>query len=266
MTYIGIIGIGFVGLAISKSLIQKGFIVNETLFLYDKYKIDYSLNFDKLFVTDILFLTLPTLYNLDERTYDMTPIEETLDKLREYKGLIVIKSTVEPSTCNRLYCKYNLNIVHNPEFLTARTALDDFNGQKHIIIGLVDNVSCDILETFYKTYYCDAEVSKCSSVESESIKLFLNSFYAIKVQVFTEIYLLCSKLNIDYERVVTLMLKNGWINPMHTQVPGPDGQLSYGGMCFPKDTNALCNFMERCGVCNGVLKATIDERDEMRKN
>ena len=40
------------------------------------------------------------------------------------------------------------------------------------------------------------------------------------------------------------MLKNGWINPMHTTVPGPDGQLSYGGFCFPKDTNALLQFMK----------------------
>ena len=35
------------------------------------------------------------------------------------------------------------------------------------------------------------------------------------------------------------MLKNDWINPMHTKVPGTDGKLSYGGMCFPKDTKAL---------------------------
>ena len=42
------------------------------------------------------------------------------------------------------------------------------------------------------------------------------------------------KNDCDYKRVVELMLKNKWINPMHTNVPGPDGQLSYGGYCFPK--------------------------------
>ena len=61
-----------------------------------------------------------------------------------------------------------------------------------------------------------------------------------------------------------MMLKNGWINPMHTNVPGPDGQLSYGGLCFPKDTNALNEFMKRNDIPHRVLDATIGERNEMR--
>ena len=60
------------------------------------------------------------------------------------------------------------------------------------------------------------------------------------------------------------MLKNGWINPMHTNVPGPDGKLSYGGFCFPKDTNALLNHMKRMNTPHNVLQATIDERNVMR--
>ena len=63
-----------------------------------------------------------------------------------------------------------------------------------------------------------------------------------------------------------LMLKNGWINPMHTEVPGPDGQLSYGGYCFPKDTNALLQHMIKEDTPNKVLEATINERNEMRKD
>ena len=60
------------------------------------------------------------------------------------------------------------------------------------------------------------------------------------------------------------MLKNNWINPMHTQVPGTDGQLSYGGMCFPKDTNALNQYMKRKNSPNAVLNATIEERNILR--
>ena len=44
-----------------------------------------------------------------------------------------------------------------------------------------------------------------------------------------------------------MMLKNEWINPMHTNVPGSDGSLGYGGACFPKDTNALYRYMEKKG-------------------
>ena len=62
------------------------------------------------------------------------------------------------------------------------------------------------------------------------------------------------------------MLKNKWINPMHTQVPGVDGKLSYGGYCFPKDTNALLQHMKRLEVPSKVLEATIIERNLMRSD
>lgn len=264
---IGIVGIGFVGFALLQSFTQKGYILNETLFVYDKYKIEYSTNFNDLFKCGIIFLTLPTLYNLEEKKYDLNSIHETLIKLQNYERLIVIKSTVEPNTCEMLCKKYKLNIIHNPEFLTARTALDDFNNQKHIIIGVNINYNDNYkkLFNFYRKNYPDANISVCSMTESELTKLFLNSFYAVKVQFFTEIYLLCNKLNVNYNDVKNMMLKNNWINPMHTTIPGPDGNISYGGMCFPKDTNALCNFMENNYVNNSVLRATINERNLMRE-
>jgi len=62
------------------------------------------------------------------------------------------------------------------------------------------------------------------------------------------------------------MLSNSWINPMHTTVPGPDGQLSYGGLCFPKDTNALNELMKSLGTPNQVMDAVIQERNSMRSD
>ena len=94
--------------------------------------------------------------------------------------------------------------------------------------------------------------------------IFCNCFYAVKVQFFNELYLVCQSSNMEYNKILGMMLKNGWINPMHTTVPGPDGKLSYGGLCFPKDTNALNEYMVRMGIPNRVLKAVIDERNEMR--
>ena len=61
------------------------------------------------------------------------------------------------------------------------------------------------------------------------------------------------------------MLKNNWINPMHTIVPGTDGKLGFGGACFPKDTNALCNYMKRKESHNIVLSSVIKENEEVRK-
>ena len=160
-----------------------------------------------------------------------------------------------------------LRFVHNPEFLTAKTAYEDFHNQSHIVLGMSSNTTgedIEILKKMYSDFYPKAEISICSSTESESMKIFCNTYYSVKVQYFTELYLLCKKMGCSYEKVKDLMLKNNWINPMHTTIPGPDGMVSYGGYCFPKDTNALLKFMEKMESPNAVLKNTIEERDEMR--
>ena len=73
-------------------------------------------------------------------------------------------------------------------------------------------------------------------------------------------------MDCDYNTVMELMLKNKWINPMHTKVPGTDGKLSYGGFCFPKDTRALLEHMKRVDTPHAILEAVIEERDQMRSD
>jgi UDP-glucose 6-dehydrogenase len=60
------------------------------------------------------------------------------------------------------------------------------------------------------------------------------------------------------------MLENGWINKMHTEVPGSDGEVSYGGMCLPKDIKAMSGYMSSKNVENGVVKSVIAEREQLR--
>jgi UDPglucose 6-dehydrogenase len=264
---VGICGLGFVGGAMMKSFMMKGYILNDNLFVYDKYKEGGIGKFEDLLKTDILFLALPTPYDPIKHCYDVQPLVDTVTKLKEskYKGAVVIKSTVEPTTTERL--SESLNIIHNPEFLTARTAFEDFHNQKHIVLGKSSNCSNTAYKTvinFYKHIFPEAEISESSANESESMKLFVNCFYATKVQFFNELYLFSNKIGADYDTIKKLMLKNGWINPMHTDVPGPDGKLSYGGMCFPKDTNALLSQMEEYDSPHKVLSAVVEERDMMR--
>lgn len=121
-----------------------------------------------------------------------------------------------------------------------------------------------IIENFYKNNYPSATISITNCLESESMKIFCNSFYAVKIQFFNELYLLCQKNNSNYDEIVNLMLKNGWINKMHTRVPGSDNKLSYGGACFPKDTNSLLNYMIKNNSPCEILQATIDERNSFR--
>jgi len=265
---IGIIGLGFVGGAMQKSFDKLG--VNICA-IYDKFKNGGIGKIEDLLECDILFSALPTVYSEKLKEYNKKPLEETCEFLKEnnFKGLLVVKSTVEPGTCEEFSKIYNLKILHNPEFLTARTAYEDFHNQKHIVIGkteLVSDVEHKLVGDFYKFFYENAEISLCTAMESESMKIFCNCFYAVKVQIFNELYLVCKDGEMDYAKVVGMMLKNGWINPGHTVVPGPDGKLSYGGLCFPKDTNALNEHMIKRGIPNKVLQATINERNDMRED
>tara|TARA_B100000131_G_C18097385_1_gene604566 strand:- start:575 stop:1375 length:801 start_codon:yes stop_codon:yes gene_type:complete len=258
---IGLIGTGFVGGSLYKSFSIK----NVSIKAYDKHKQEGSLQ--DLVDTDIIFLCLPTPY-VEGNGFDLGAIQENLKELSliGYKGVCVIKSTVEPGVTRRLAEQYKLRICHNPEFLSEKTAFEDFHNQKHIVIGLNNDKDGKSVVDLYKKLYKDAKISICKSEESEAMKLFCNNFYAMKVQIFNEFYFLCQKIGADFYDVKDIMLKNDWINEMHTQVPGRDGSISYGGHCFPKDTKALCHFMEVMGSPSGVLKACIEERDSMRES
>jgi nucleotide sugar dehydrogenase len=262
---VGIAGLGFVGGAINNFLKDKE---NIELFIYDKYK---KINdFKVLLETDLLFVCLPTLYDDSEKKYDMKEIDNTLFELKnnEYHGIILIKSTVLPDYCknqNNIYP--SLKIIHNPEFLTARTAFEDFINQKNIILGYTKQSFLDVdkVNNFYKELFPSAKISINTSEESALVKLGCNSFYAVKIQYFTELYLLCQKLNISYESIKNMMLDNEWINPMHTKVPGHDNQISFGGGCLPKDISALSEYMKKLEVPNKVISSTIVERNIMRE-
>ncbi len=269
---IGIIGLGIVGGAIFDSF--KTRLRNMNIIGYDKYKNNGIGSLKECSTCDMLFVAVPTLFSEIDKQYDVSAIHDVLNNLKEYdyNKLVIIKSTVEPTFTEKLSEQYqDMHFVHNPEFLTARTALDDFNNQKHIVLGITKK--CDEkyvreLICLYKSVY-ESEISTCTSTESELMKISSNSFYAVKVQFFNEIFLLSQKLNnsdVNFDTVTNLMVKNGWINPMHTKVPGPDGLLSYGGMCFPKDTNALCEFMKKNNVSCEVLSACIGERNKFRKD
>lgn len=273
---ISVIGLGFVGDAMYNSFNEK--IKNYqlenkyTIVGYDKYKNGGIGSIDECINSDIIFTALPTIFNEKLKSYDNTPTYEVINELSNlgFNKCVVIKSTVEPTFTENLSKQFsNISFVHNPEFLTARTAYEDFHNQTHIVLGLSTlclKKNVDNLLKFYEELYPNALISKSTSTESECMKIYCNTFYAVKVQYFNELYLLSEKINCRFNVVTDLMLKNGWINPMHTNVPGPDGKLSYGGLCFPKDTNALLEFMKIKNSPCEVLNACVNERNIMRSD
>jgi len=268
MAEVAIIGLGFVGGAMFKSFTEKG--VN--VYGYDKYKDGGIGNIETCMHANMIFLCLPTLYNEKTEEYDKSAIYEIIDVLHKckYNGVVIIKSTIEPGTVSNLTFQYSgIRLMHNPEFLTARTAYHDFHNQNRIILGKTHSImrdEVDMVHKFYHKHYPNAEIVICDSKESECMKMFVNCFYASKVQLFNEFYMVCDHLNLNFNTIKDLMLGNVWINNRHTSVPGPDGKFSYGGACFPKDTKALLAFMRREDLPYLALKGVVDERDQMRND
>jgi nucleotide sugar dehydrogenase len=275
---IGIIGIGVVGSAI-KHVLEKFQI---PLKLYDKYK-NLGKCVDELLDCTMIFICLPTPFkpsiinekdekdeNCNNNTgqYDKTELYNVIDQLAtlKYAGIIIIKSTVEPGTTKTLQTQHgNLTLVHNPEFLCAKTATEDFLNQTHIIIGASsESLDISLVVNFYKKYFPDVKMSLTTSDTSEMVKITCNSFYACKIQFFTEIKLFCDKFGIPYNTVRDLIIKNGWINPMHLEVPGHDGLMSFGGACLPKDIQSLNSLLEAHHIDNEVINAVVNENKKMR--
>lgn len=269
-TNIGIIGNGFVG-----SAIANGFSLWHNLRIYDKDK-RLSLNTLKEVVenSDIIFVSVPTPMNTDDdNKIDLTILDSVMSEIDKhndnYTGnapVIVIKSTVLPGTTKRYKKQYpKMQIVFNPEFLSERTAKLDFNNPSRIILG-GDRDGCRAAAELYKERFPHVTIVQTDSQSAEFTKYACNCFYAAKISIFNEFYQVAQKQNLDWNAITNGMMSSGWINPMHTLVPGTDGNLGFGGKCFPKDINALINYFEQCGVEPLMLKAAWQKNTEVREN
>ena len=98
------------------------------------------------------------------------------------------------------------------------------------------------------------------------VKYLTNSFLATKVSFANEIYQICSKLKVDYDKVVEYAILDDRLGKTHWQVPGPDGDFGYGGHCFPKDLKALIKLAIDNDVLPKMLIATDDKNKQVRNN
>ena len=263
---LAVIGVGILGAAMLKVLQT----MHPDAVGYDKYKPEYSGTLEQVLSSDILFMTLPTPYSDINKRFDTSAIDEWCALLanKDYKGCVIIKSTVEPGLTDRIYIAHPLlKVVYSPEFCSVKTAEQDIRDARQIILAYAATEEPDwwppILQWF-QTRFPNSIITICKPVEAELMKLACNCFYAVKIQFFNEIYDVAATCGANYDTVREMMLTNGWINPMHTIVPGTDGLRSYGGQCIPKDTNALLQYMKRNNNIYKVLEATVAERNELR--
>ena len=262
---IGIIGCGFVGNAVAQ--LSEAFPV----VAYDPYKKELSKNIEA-FSQDIVFVCVPTPCS-DDGSLDTSVVLSSAKKWAEMKkddSVLVIKSTIPMGTTEELKKMLDMkNIVHNPEFLTERTAMKDFRNPQEVIVG-GDHDAAEAVTSMYREYYGEKKIQyfNVSARTAEMIKMTRNSFYALKVTFFNEIYELCCAMGEDYDdfkKVFTLNGKHPWIGNQHVSVPGPDGKTGFGGKCLPKDSEGLLKVAEEYGIIMKTLKAAVTANKNRRK-
>ena len=178
---------------------------------------------------------------------------------------IVIKSTVTPAVMK----KYDINgVVYNPEFLTERSANEQFIDPPFHILGGHISDTCAIEELYTDYSLCNPTKTFHMSMEEASfVKYSINSFLALKVTFFNQLYDAVGETDANFSKIINAVGSDPRIGHSHTKVPGFDGKQGFGGACFPKDISALnkstkaFTILEECVIINNQYRNKY-EKDE----
>jgi UDPglucose 6-dehydrogenase len=268
---IGMIGMGFVGGTTAKILSRA-----HEIFPYDKYKEPYysKKNIEELAGnSETVFICVPTPMKpsgeMDySAIYDSLNLlkKESMNKSRNLQDmLVVIRSTAVSGTTDKLSEVYPFHFAFNPEFLREKHALEDMENTTRVVIGANTKDDYAKVEEIYKPLFLNARYFHCSVREAEMVKYSANVMLTLQIAGANEIYQICKATGIDYDKIKDTILLDDRIG-RNLDVPGPDGDLGYGGKCFPKDIRALTYLAREYGYAPYLLEEVWRLNERVRKN
>lgn len=255
---IGIVGLGIIGEACKYGFEKLG----HDVFTHDtKFKDSYLKN---VFDTDIVYICVPTPSNADG-SCDTSIVESVINELIEnhYSGVIAIKSTVKPTTTERLIKEHNNKMIcFIPEFLRERCAITDFI-EKHdlLAIGSENSYVHDIVIKCHGSY--PKHIKKLKPTEAELLKYYSNCFNALRVVFANEMYEVCKNVNADYTKIKNAFILRGTTTDMYLDVN--ESFRGYAGVCLPKDTAAMAAFVDELGIDMKLFETLENENAKFKK-
>lgn len=245
-TTVTIIGYGWVGKSVAKLF--------PDAYIYRKR----SGSKKKANKSDISFICVPTPV-LDEGKLDTSIVEECVAWCKS--PLIVIRSTVNPGTCDDLSKKYNKRIIMQPEYLgeTPQHPLLDEKSTPFLIIGGNAKDKRELINLYTSVYNANIRIRQVSALEAEVIKLSENRAIAFKVAQCQELYDACEKAGIDYYTIRDAVYGDDPRFNLWWTFVFPD-KRGFNSKCIPKDVYAWCAWAESFG-----LKAELT-RDILKAN
>jgi UDPglucose 6-dehydrogenase len=254
---IGIIGIGVVGAAVKHGLEK----ISQTVRAYDIKYPESSL--DDVLDTELCFVCVPTP-SMADGACDTSIVEQTIRNLTEknYRGLVVIKSTVTPGTTDRLAKSTTLRLAFCPEFLRERAAFTDFV-ENHDVCVIGANTPEDFALVRDAHGTLPKKVVHVTPLEAELSKYFSNVYNALHIIFANEFYEVTKALGGDYTRIKNAMVNRATVNDVYLDCN--ENFRGFGGVCLPKDTAAFAALVKQMGLDLKLFELIVDENKKFKK-
>lgn len=212
---------------------------------------------------EVSFVCVPTPM-ADDASIDASILVSTVNKLLLHtRGLIVIKSTVIPSIIHAL--AQDERVIYNPEFLTEKSANEDFvNPPMHVFGGKTEKTK--ELEEIYETYSAckPCVVYHMSAEEASFVKYGMNTFLMTKVLFFNQLFDLVEKQGLNYNVIRNAIGTDPRIGHSHSTVPGHDSRKGAAGACFAKDSPAFIMYARDENLPFTILEEAVRRNQEYR--